>query len=127
MTISELAKRARAVSPALAAMSGAEKNAALAAIADALAAAKEELLAANARDLAAAGELTDAVKKRLVFDEKKLAGCIEGLRALEGLEEPVGRVLQRTELDRGLVLDKVTCPIGVIGIIFEARPGAPQR
>ena len=124
MTISELAKRARAVSPALAAMSGAEKNAALAAIADALAAAKEELLAANARDLSAAGELTDAVKKRLVFDEKKLAGCIEGLHALEGLEEPVGRVLQRTELDRGLVLDKVTCPIGVIGIIFEARPDA---
>ena len=64
------------------------------------------------------------MQKRLVFDEKKLRGVVDGLEALASLPDPLGRVLTRTELAEGLHLRRVTCPIGVIGIIFEARPDA---
>lgn len=81
---------------------------------------------ANDEDMAAAKAdgIGDALLHRLRLDEAKLAGAIEGVRAVASLACPIGRVRERRLLDEGLVLEKVTYPIGVIGMIFEARPDA---
>ncbi|MDD4295604.1 MAG: glutamate-5-semialdehyde dehydrogenase [Ruminiclostridium sp.] len=62
--------------------------------------------------------------KRLKFDKKKLTEVVEGINSLIDMQEPVGRTLMATELDENLELYKVSCPIGVIGVIFESRPDA---
>ena len=120
----ELAKRAKAASTPLSDTSVELRNRALLAMAEALRAHSAEIGEANGRDLEAYRDLGDALQKRLVFDEKKLRGVVDGLEALASLPDPLGRVLTRTELAEGLHLRRVTCPIGVIGIIFEARPDA---
>lgn len=120
----ELAKRAKAASTPLSDTSVELRNHALLAMAEALRAHSAEIGEANGRDLEASRDLGDALQKRLVFDEKKLRGVVDGLEALASLPDPLGRVLTRTELAEGLHLRRVTCPIGVIGIIFEARPDA---
>lgn len=120
----ELAKRAKAASTPLSDTSVELRNRALLAMAEALRVHSTEIGEANRRDLEASRDLGDALQKRLVFDEKKLRGVVDGLEALASLPDPLGRVLTRTELAEGLHLRRVTCPIGVIGIIFEARPDA---
>lgn len=102
------------------------RNAALAAIRAVLLEKKEEIFEENRKDLQAAEEngIAEAVKKRLKFDEGKLSDVIAGLKGLEALPDPVGKVTLRRELDEGLLLTRVSCPIGVIGVIFEARPDA---
>lgn len=120
----ELAKRAKAASTPLSDTSVELRNRALLAMAEALRAHSAEIGEANGQDLDASRDLGDALQKRLVFDEKKLRGVVDGLEALASLPDPLGRVLTRTELAEGLHLRRVTCPIGVIGIIFEARPDA---
>lgn len=120
----ELAKRAKAASTPLSDTSVELRNRALLAMAEALRVHSAEIGEANGRDLEASRDLGDALQKRLVFDEKKLRGVVDGLEALASLPDPLGRVLTRTELAEGLQLRRVTCPIGVIGIIFEARPDA---
>lgn len=120
----ELAKRAKAASTPLSDTSVELRNRALLAMAEALRGHSAEIGEANGRDLEASRDLGDALQKRLVFDEKKLRGVVDGLEALASLPDPLGRVLTRTELAEGLHLRRVTCPIGVIGIIFEARPDA---
>lgn len=120
----ELAKRAKAASTPLSDTSVELRNHALLAMAEALRAHSAEIGEANGQDLDASWDLGDALQKRLVFDEKKLRGVVDGLEALASLPDPLGRVLTRTELAEGLHLRRVTCPIGVIGIIFEARPDA---
>lgn len=120
----ELAKRAKAASTPLSDTSVELRNRALLAMAEALRVHSAEIGEANRRDLDASRDLGDALQKRLVFDEKKLRGVVDGLEALASLPDPLGRVLTRTELTEGLHLRRVTCPIGVIGIIFEARPDA---
>lgn len=120
----ELAKRAKAASTPLSDTSVELRNRALLAMAEALRVHSSEIGEANGRDLEASRDLGDALQKRLVFDEKKLRGVVDGLEALASLPDPLGRVLTRTELAEGLHLRRVTCPIGVIGIIFEARPDA---
>lgn len=120
----ELAKRAKAASTPLSDTSVELRNHALLAMAEALRVHSAEIGEANGRDLEASWDLGDALQKRLVFDEKKLRGVVDGLEALASLPDPLGRVLTRTELAEGLHLRRVTCPIGVIGIIFEARPDA---
>lgn len=120
----ELAKRAKAASTPLSDTSVELRNRALLAMAEALRVHSAEIGEANRRDLDASRDLGDALQKRLVFDEKKLRGVVDGLEALASLPDPLGRVLTRTELAEGLHLRRVTCPIGVIGIIFEARPDA---
>jgi len=124
--ILEMARAAKSASVGMAVVSTEVKNSALLAIADILQSHQEEILAANARDMAAAETdgLAGPILKRLRFDTAKLAGVIDGLRSLVNLPDPVGRQLSATELDTGLILRQVTCPIGVIGIIFEARPDA---
>lgn len=120
----ELAKRAKAASTPLSDTSVELRNRALLAMSEALRVHSAEIGEANGRDLEASRDLGDALQKRLVFDEKKLRGVVDGLETLASLPDPLGRVLTRTELAEGLHLRRVTCPIGVIGIIFEARPDA---
>ncbi len=119
-----LAKGARAAALTLAATGERARNAALVAMADALAHNADALLAANARDLADAAELDAPLKKRLKFDAAKLREVCEGLRALAQLPNPIGATQRATELAEGLDLYRVSCPIGVVGVIFEARPDA---
>ena len=104
------------------------KNEALLKIAEGLERAKEELFEANGKDLEEAkkllesGEITKSVFNRLKFDENKLRDVVQGIRDIVNLPEPVNKKLLVRELDENLTLYKVSCPIGVLGIIFEARP-----
>ena len=126
MGIKEDVMKMKLLAPKLAATTNEERNAALDAIAAALKANTDKIFAANHTDMenADTNGVTPAVKKRLKFDEGKLNACLEGLEQLKGLEDPLGKTLLKRELDEGLVLQKITCPIGVIGVIFEARPDA---
>lgn len=76
----------------------------------------------NAKKMLDAGEITKATFDRLKLDENKMRDMIKGVHDVIRLEDPVNKVLWAKELDEGLILKKVTCPIGLIGIIFEARP-----
>ncbi len=126
MNIRESVRNMKTVSPVLAASSAKVRNEALIKIAEALAAHAEEIFAANRKDLAAADEkgIAPAVKKRLLYSEGKMQDSVAGLRQLASLPDPLGKVTLDRELDEGLRLTRVTCPIGVIGVIFEARPDA---
>ena len=126
MSISETAAAAKSASISLAAVETDAKNNALAAIAAALKQRSDEIVAANAADLAAAekNNLAAPLLKRLKFDRPKIAQTIAGIESLIQLPDPVARTLAATELDTGLALHKVTCPIGVIGVVFESRPDA---
>jgi len=87
---------------------------------------RAEITAANMEDIAAGEQagLPEPILKRLLFDEKKLSDTLEGVRGLVGLADPIGKVLAERELDSDLLLRQITCPIGVIGVIFESRPDA---
>ena len=124
--IALVAKRMKLESPVMAATTVETRNAALAAIREALLAHRDEIFAANAQDLAAAEEtgVAAAITKRLKFDEGKLQGVCDGITDTIALADPVGHVTLARELDEGLTLVRETCPIGVIGVIFEARPDA---
>ena len=126
MSISETAAAAKAASIRLAAVGTEQKNAVLAEIAAALGASAEQIIAANKADLAAAEEnkLTAPLLKRLKFDEGKLAVVCVGIESLIKLPDPAGQTISVTELDTGLELYKVSCPIGVTGVVFESRPDA---
>jgi len=126
MSIAEIASVAKAASIRLAAVKTEHKNAALAEIAVALQANSEQVISANKEDLAAAEEssLAGPLLKRLKFDDSKIAGACAGIESLIKLDDPVGAKLSATELDAGLELYKVSCPIGVIGVVFESRPDA---
>lgn len=126
MNISELAKQAKTAAIALAAVKTQTKNAALNAIADSLKKNTLQIVSANQKDLekAEVDNLAAPLLKRLKFDEKKITDCISGIESLITLEDPVGKTLSATELDKGLELYKVSCPIGLIGVVFESRPDA---
>ncbi|NOY81404.1 MAG: glutamate-5-semialdehyde dehydrogenase [Kiritimatiellaeota bacterium] len=125
-SISAMARAAKTASVPLAAASTEAKNQALAAIAAALDRRADEVLAANREDIAESetNRIGKALLKRLKFDRAKLDGVLRGLQSLISLPDPVGRILSAVELDRGLELHKVSCPIGVIGVVFESRPDA---
>ncbi|KAL2115694.1 hypothetical protein VTJ04DRAFT_9949 [Mycothermus thermophilus] len=125
----EAAQAAKSASHILATLSADARNEALTAIHDALAAARDDILAANARDLelarqaAADGKLSQSLVARLDLGKKgKFDDMLKGILDVRDLPDPVGRVTLRTRLDHGLELERVTCPIGVLLIIFEARP-----
>ncbi|MGN0990053.1 MAG: glutamate-5-semialdehyde dehydrogenase [Candidatus Ventricola sp.] len=126
MSAEEIARRAREASFALAASGADVRRCALEAVADALYAGREAIFAANAEDLEAAKAegLGAPALKRLKFDQSKLDDVCAGLRALAQMEDPIGHEQLRTELAEGLVLSRVACPIGVVGVIFESRPDA---
>ncbi len=128
--VREMAVAAKCASSRLATLRSAAKDAALESIAARLETDADRILEANAADvsdaepLVACGEMSEALLSRLRLDPKKLAGMIDGVRSVARLEDPAGRVLTRTLLDDGLVLEKVTCPLGVLAVVFEARPDA---
>jgi glutamate-5-semialdehyde dehydrogenase len=126
MTISESAREAKTASIALAAATTDVKNHALVEIAAALRQNAPAIIAANRQDLdeAKKNHLAAPLLKRLKFDEAKIDQVIAGIESLIALPDPVGRILAATELDDGLDLYKVSCPIGVIGVVFESRPDA---
>jgi len=126
MGIADIAKQAKKVAIQLAAVKTSVKNAALAEIAKALKQNTGKIISANKIDLAAAekNKLQPPLLKRLKFDENKIADVVAGIESLIKLDDPVGKTLSATELDKGLELYKVSCPIGVIGVIFESRPDA---
>lgn len=126
MNIREETKQMKLASPLLAATAMEKRNEALACIREALNAHKEEIFEANRKDLALAREnhVAPAVVKRLTFNEAKLSDVTAELTSLISLPDPIGKVTLDRELDEGLRLTRVTCPIGVIGVIFEARPDA---
>ena len=124
--IAEIAREMKLASPEVAATSTETRNAALAAIKEALAANAAAIFEANEADLAAAEEsgVAPAIVKRLKFDQHKLDDVCAGIDDLIKLADPVGAVLLDRELDEGLRMRRIACPIGVIGVIFEARPDA---
>ena len=126
MNIREEARKMKLDAPVLAASSNEQRNEALRLIKESLISHKDEIFAANAQDCAAAKEngIAPAVMKRLKFNEEKLSDVCKGIDQLCLLPDPIGRTLLRRELDEGLVLERVSVPIGVIGVIFEARPDA---
>ncbi|PBP25017.1 glutamate-5-semialdehyde dehydrogenase, partial [Diplocarpon rosae] len=125
----DAAKATKSASHILATLATSARNDALTAIHAALSASKEDILAANARDLAIAqkaaedGELSLSIVSRLDLGKKgKWEDMLKGILDVRELEDPVGKVTLRTRLDDGLDLERVSCPIGVLLIIFEARP-----
>lgn len=126
MDMKNRASAAKDASYALSSLDGMTKNRALQAVADSLLANSEAILAANLQDMekSALENLPAPMLKRLKFDAQKLGDTVEGVLSTMKLADPVGRTLMATELDQGLDLYRVSCPIGVIGIIFESRPDA---
>ncbi|KAI8633862.1 glutamate-5-semialdehyde dehydrogenase [Xylariaceae sp. FL1651] len=125
----EAANEAKSASHILATLPVAARNDALTVIHAALSAARDDILAANTRDLEAArraaenGQLSQSLVARLDLGKKgKWEDMLKGILDVRDLEDPVGKVTLRTKLDDGLELTRVTCPIGVLLIIFEARP-----
>lgn len=126
MTIESAAAEARKASITMSALSAQQKNQALVSIRDALQVNAAKIIQENQADLAQAEKdrLAAPLLKRLKFDQSKIDGVCEGINSLIALPDPVGTTLSAMELDQGLELYKVTCPIGVIGVIFESRPDA---
>lgn len=128
MDFIEIAKAAKKASLEIADVSSEMKNEALLKVADAIESNKEKIFEANKIDLeeaialVEAGELSKSTYNRLKLDENKMRDMIQGIRDIAHLEDPVNKKLLVRELDAGLTLYKVSCPIGVLGIIFEARP-----
>lgn len=126
--LTEIAKKAKNASFELASLPAEVKNKALNLIADELEANSGVIFSANKKDLEQAeklieqGEISKAVYGRLKLDENKLRDMIEGIHDVKNLPDPVNQKLWAMKLDNGLDLYKVSCPIGVIGVIFEARP-----
>ncbi|KAF2088690.1 gamma-glutamyl phosphate reductase [Saccharata proteae CBS 121410] len=125
----EAARAARLSSRKLAVLPARARNDALTAMHAALAKAQDDILAANARDLVAAtqaaqsGELKESLIKRLDLGRKgKYEDMLQGILDVRELEDPIGRIDKRTLLDDGLLLERKSAPIGVLLIIFEARP-----
>lgn len=123
-SLQQQGQAARAASYILSAARTPEKNAALAAIAAILTQRREEWLAANAKDIAAAREagMRPALLDRLTLTPERIAGIAEGIRRIIALPDPVGRTDKMETMPNGLIIGKRRVPLGVIAIIFEARP-----
>jgi glutamate-5-semialdehyde dehydrogenase len=119
-----LALAARKAARTLATTSTAERNAALTAMAEALLAEEPAILEANAKDMAAAKEkgISGALMDRLALDSARLAGMSEALLEVSRLADPIGEIVQGYRLPNGIWLQQVRVPLGVVAIIYEARP-----
>ncbi|MDR9403273.1 MAG: glutamate-5-semialdehyde dehydrogenase [Halothece sp. Uz-M2-17] len=124
--LSELAQRTQNAAQQLAVLSTQQRNQALSAIAQALADHEEEIVAANATDCEQAKQdgIPEALQARLKLDQSKLQSAIAGVKDVAKLRDPLGTTQIHRELDTGLVLKRISCPVGVLGVIFEARPDA---
>ena len=126
MNIKEEAKAVKLASPKMAGTSEEARNKALLEVVKQLKARQQEIFEANAMDLKQAeiDKVAAPIIKRLKFDETKLRDVIAGIEDLVKLEDPLFKQDMHRQLDEGLTLYRETCPIGVIGVIFEARPDA---
>lgn len=123
MDFENIAQNAKEASLKMADLSSDIKNQTLLNIAEELEKNKNLIFEANKKDLEQAEKIvTPSVFNRLKLDENKMRDMIQGIRDVVKLAEPIGKVLLARQLDEGLNLYKISCPIGVIGIIFEARP-----
>lgn len=124
--LEEIGQRTKQAARQLGGLSTQARNQALEAIAIALETQAAEIVAANQADCQAAEAegIAKALYNRLKMDEVKLKGAIAGVRDVQRLDDPIGKMQVHRELDNGLILKRVTCPLGVLGIIFEARPEA---
>lgn len=124
----EIAKKAKSASKKVATLSTEIKNRALLNIAENIKNNKDKIFEANKLDLELAKplvekeELSQSVFNRLKLDENKMRDMVQGIIDISNLEDPIGKTLLKRQLDDGLILTKISCPIGVLGIIFEARP-----
>lgn len=129
-SIAEIAMKAKAASIVLAQLSQGQRNKALLAVASSISQHRDEILAANRQDLLAtkllveSGRMSAVLYDRLKLDDAKLHDMVTGIQHVVAMDDPIGRVTLATELDEDLTLYRVTCPIGVIGVIFESRPDA---
>ncbi len=123
MNTKDMMIAAKEASLDVAAYSTEQKNAALSAMADALEAHIPEILAANAEDMQAAkGKISDVMLDRLMINEDRVHAMAKGIREVVDLPDPVGLVIEETEPQAGLKIQKVSVPMGVIAIIYESRP-----
>ena len=128
MQLIDLVQNAKEATYTLQSLSTEIKNNALLEIAKKIEENKDKIFEANKKDLEYAQKLLDENKisksmfNRLKLDENKLIDVVSGIRDVVKLEDPINKVLLETELDDNLVLKKISCPIGLIAVIFEARP-----
>ena len=124
MTLLELATKARDVKYTVAAMATADKNAAILAVADALEANASDIISANAIDMknGEAKGLPQGLLDRLMLNESRIQGMADGLREVVELDDPIGQITEEFERPNGLKIKKRLVPIGVVGVIYEARP-----
>jgi glutamate-5-semialdehyde dehydrogenase len=123
-SVADVCRRARGAARALASLERTVKDAALEAIAQALPASADEILEANRADVAAAREAgtSDALIDRLTLDERRIAAMASGAREIAALPDPVGELLEEQERPNGLRIRKVLVPLGVVAVVYEARP-----
>ena len=121
--MNEMLKNAKAAKASVSLLSTQQKNEALLAMADALIANQEVILSANAQDLAAAeGTVPQVMLDRLLLNPDRIAGMAQGIRDVAKLPDPVGHILEESTRADGLLIQKVSVPMGVIAIIYESRP-----
>ncbi|MBR1724420.1 MAG: hypothetical protein IJ723_05300 [Ruminococcus sp.] len=122
--IQTMATRSKAARPEIANASSVQKNEALLEIAHALRRSKADIIAANDLDLKAAQArgMSESLQDRLRLDDKRIEGIASACEKLVALEDPVGEIIGGRVLPSGMTLRKVRVPLGVIGIIYEARP-----
>ncbi len=129
LSVSEISKRSRQVALQLSRLTSSEKDRVLLAMAQAIEENTEDILSANKADLewAEKENIDRPLISRLTLSASKVKGMAQGIKSVANLPDPVGVKEKATELDKGLILTRVSCPIGVIGAIFESRPDAvPQ-
>src|SRR5215208_1097461 len=124
ISVTDICLACKTAARGLAATSSAVKDAALRAVADALEARTPEILVANARDLEAGREagLSDALMDRLALDERRVGAIAQGVRDIVALPDPVGEVIDGSTFPNGLQMRKVRVPLGVVAVVYEARP-----
>ena len=122
--VTDLALKARAAARSLATATGAERKAALYAIAAAIESRSAEILKANAEDIARAKaeDMHPQMQDRLLLTESRISGMAGGARLVADLPDPIGQVLRQSTLPNGLDLKQISVPFGVIGMVYEARP-----
>ncbi|MGM9659475.1 MAG: glutamate-5-semialdehyde dehydrogenase [Faecousia sp.] len=119
----QMLENAKAAKTAIACLTEQQKNAALEAMAQSLLDGEAEILVANNQDMEAArGTVSQVMLDRLLLNHARIAGMAEGIRQVAALPDPVGRVLERHTREDGLLIEKISVPMGVIAIIYESRP-----
>jgi glutamate-5-semialdehyde dehydrogenase len=123
-SVAEVCRLAKRAARSLATLDASVKNAALECVAQALQASTQEILDANGADVAAGREagLSPALIDRLTLDERRIEAMADGVRAIAALPDPVGEVLEQFRRPNGLAIRKLRVPLGVIAVVYEARP-----